>query len=219
MVIFNYMVGAEDVGSYKNAYNHTLKNFSAKEPSQMAKNSGNVFDPIRSIITIHSMGQIIDVKYPEGAIRFNDSPLSPLWSWRLIMLNHLARSDNAPLAGSLITFKELDGGYIFNPAYYKMTILPIINNLSDKPAEQIKSACSALGADFKDEADICAVFNFLPRFPITLKIWLSDAEMAGSANILFDAAANHYLHTEDIAVTASLMVTFLLNQCGIATTP
>ncbi len=210
--MFSYMIGTEDVGSYKDTYNHTLRNFSSKDPAQMAKNSGTRFDPTSSMFTVHSLGQRLNVKYPQGTIRFNDSVHAPLWSWRLIILNHLARANDAPLTGNLITFKELDGGYIFNPAFYKMTILPLINNLSEKPVERIKRACSTLRAGFIEGADICAVFSFLPRFPVTLKIWLSDAEMDGSANILFDAAANHYLHTEDSAVAASLMVNFLLQN-------
>ncbi len=209
------MIGEDDVGSYRNTYNHTLKNFSAKEPVRMSKNSGTNFDNKSSMFTVPSLGQTLNIKYPEGVISFNNSLHSPLWSWRLIILNHLARADNAPLKGNFITFKELDGGYIFNPAYHKMTIIPIINNLSSEPVERIKGACSALGGRIIKGADVCAVFDFLPRFPVTLKIWLSDAEMSGSANILFDAAANHYLHTEDIAVAASLIVTFVLKQYGI----
>lgn len=214
--MFSYMIGAEDVGSYRDTYNHTLRNFAAKEPAQMANYSGTVFDPISSTFTVHSLGQSLNVKFPEGTIRFKGSVHAPLWSWRLIILNHLARSDDTPLSGNLITFKELDGGYIFNPAFHKMTLTPIVNNFSDKPVEKIKRACSILGAEFKEDGDICAVFSFLPRFPVTLKIWLIDAEMAGAANILFDAAANHYLHTEDIAVAASLIITFLLDQYGKA---
>ncbi len=93
-----------------------------------------------------------------------------------------------------------------------MSIQPLVDFLADKPAERIRSACSDLGASLGEGADVCAVFHFLPRFPVTLKIWLQDDELAGSANFIFDANANHYLHTEDIAVAASIITTSLISQ-------
>lgn len=210
--MFSYMIGEEDVGSYRDTYNHTLGNFIKKDPCEMAKKSGTTFDPTGSSFIVPSLGQELVVRYPEGTVRFRGTVYTPLWSWRLIVLNHLARADNAALTGSLIPYKELEAGYLFNPAFLKMACVPIVDCFAHKPVDVIKNACSALNAVFKEEGDVCAVFQFLPRFPITLKFWLSDAEIPGSANFLFDAAANSYLHTEDIAVAASLISTFLLAQ-------
>lgn len=39
-----YMIGKEDVGSYKNTYEHTLRIFASKDPKTMANNSGTIFD-------------------------------------------------------------------------------------------------------------------------------------------------------------------------------
>jgi len=45
-----------------------------------------------------------------------------------------------------------------------------------------------------------------------VKIWMKDEELPGSANILFDSSANHYMHTEDIALAGELVVEFLIKQ-------
>ncbi len=210
--MFGYMLDKEEMGSYIGAYKHAQAAFSRKDPLEMAKLSGTVFDSEKSSFTVTSLGQILEVKYPEGTIRFGGTALSPRWNWRLIVLNYLARADATPLTGELITYKELEGGAVFFPAFYKMNNVRLMEALSGKSLPEIKKACLALKALLKEEADLSAVFLFLPRFPIMLKLWLPDEEMAGSANILFDASANHYLHTEDIAVAVSLIVDFLIDS-------
>lgn len=91
--MFHYMIGKEDVGSYKNTYKHTLRNFASKDPKTMANNSGTKFDLEKSNFTLQSLGQKLNIKFPEGTIWFSGSNLTPLWGWRLIILNHLARAD------------------------------------------------------------------------------------------------------------------------------
>lgn len=206
-----YMLEREDMGSYRVAYEYARNNFAQKDPLLMARQSGTYFNPENSVFTVTSLGQTLEVRHPQGEIHFSGSTLSPLWSWRLIILNHLARADATPLTGSLVTYKELDGGYIFFPAFYKMNIVRLMDSLSGKSLHRVKYACLALKALLKDAADLSAVFLFLPRFPVMLKLWLPDEEMAGSANMLFDERANHYLHTEDIAVVGSLIVDFLIH--------
>ena len=71
-----------------------------------------------------------------------------------------------------------------------------------RPVEEIRRACQRLGARFYPaSADVCAVFPFLPNYPITLKLWLPDEEFAASGRLLLNASAEHYLTIED-AVTA-----------------
>ncbi|ATW26658.1 DUF3786 domain-containing protein [Candidatus Formimonas warabiya] len=210
--MLEYMIERGNVGSYQNTYDHTLRIFASKDPKTMADHSGTEFDAEKSEFTLESLGQKLHIKFPEGTIRFSGSNLAPLWPWRLIMLNHLARADNAPLSREVIPFRETESGNIFHPAFLKRSIHPLINHFSDKPVEKIKSACLQLGAQLQEGADVCAIFPFLPRFPVILKIWLKDEEMNGSANILFNASANHYLHTEDIAVAGSTVVNFLIAQ-------
>ncbi|MEL7566245.1 MAG: DUF3786 domain-containing protein [Dehalobacterium sp.] len=210
--MYPYMIETGDVGSYQNTYDHTLRIFASKDPATMAYNSGTKFDIATSVFSFESLGQKLEVKFPQGTILFRGSHLSPLWPWRLIILNHLARADNTPLSGQLIPFRETESGNIFHPAFLKRSIDPLISNFANKPVEKIKSACRQLGAQFQEGADVCALFDFLPRFPVMFKIWLKDEELDGSANILFNGAANHYLHTEDIAVVGSIMVNFLTAQ-------
>lgn len=212
--MFPYMVdrGQLQVGIYKRAFDYPLKIFAAKNPSEMAANCGVKFNPATSVITLASMGQILEVKYPEGEISFSNSEHSPVWPWRLVILNHLCRSNGAGLTDRVITYRELENGHVYYPAFQRESILPLSRWFAGEPAEKIAKACLELGARLEKNADVCANFFFLPKFPVTVKIWMKDDEMDGSANILFDASANCFLHTEDIAAVGDMVSIFLIKQ-------
>lgn len=206
------MIGKDFAGSYQRTFEYSLEIFRAKDPVQMAHNSGSVFDPKKAVISLKSMGQSIDVQFPGGKINFTNSSHSPVWSWRLIILNYLCRADNTPLLNQPISYRELENGHVFYPAFLRESIQPLAQKFSREPVENIKRAGLEMAARFEEKADVCAIFDFLPRFPVTVKIWLKDEEIGGSANILFDGSANHYLHTEDIAAAGNLVSYFLIKQ-------
>lgn len=210
--MFPYMTGSGRAGVYERTFDYILKTFVQKSPAEMAANCGAEFDPAASVITLASMGQTLEVKYPAGEIFFSNSEHSPVWPWRLVVLNHLCRSNGAGLTGSLITYRELENGHVYFPAFQRESILPLSRRFAGEPAEKIAQACLELGAELEEKADVCSRFFFLPKFPVTVKIWLKDDEMEGSANILFDATANCFLHTEDIAAVGDLVSHFLIKQ-------
>jgi hypothetical protein len=210
--VYHYMTAVQDGESYNTAFKHSLARLSSLDPKKMAENSGCVFDPEEGTISLTSLGREISVQFPYGNVRFKKSGLVPVWEWRLLILNYLGRADNTLLTGEVITYRETDQGQVFYSAFYKSCIFPLVEKLAGEAPEKIKRACSDLGAVFEETSDITAVFSLFPRFPIMVKIWLKDEELPGSANILFDSTANHYLHTEDIAAAGELVSRFLIKQ-------
>ena len=210
--MFPYMAGKEDVGSYRATFAYSRNLFASRDPGEMARKSGSIFDPERSRITLQSLGQWLEVDFPGGNIRFARSSLCPVWPWRLVVLNYLWRADDTPVSRRLISYRELENGQVFYPAFARESIQPLVKKFSQAPPDNIRQAFRELSAGLRDGADVCGVFDFLPRFPVTVKIWLEDEEIGGSANILFDATANHYLHTEDVAVAGNLVSYFLIKQ-------
>lgn len=212
--MFSYMIDAKSVGCYREGFNQSINCFRSKNPAEMAKNSGAIYKPESSIITLHSLKQPIDVHFPDGRILFANSNLSPIWPWCLIILNYLYRADDTMVFNKLVSYRELEGGDLYYSAFFRNSIAPLATKLSHEPSERIERACLEFTDNLQVKEDICAVFDFLPRFPVTVKIWLHDEEVGGSANILFDASANHYLHTEDIAAVGDIISYFLLKQCN-----
>ena len=213
--VYPYMTAIQDGESYSTAFAHSLAKLASLDPEKIAENSGSFFDPEDGTISLTSLGREISVQFPDGNVRFTENGLQPVWDWRLLILNYLGRADNTLLTGELITYREADQGQVFYSAFYKSCILPLVERFAEEEPEKIKKACRSLGAvveDIEETSDVSAVFHLFPRFPIMVKIWLKDEELPGSANILFDSTASHYLHTEDIAAAGGLVSRFLIRQ-------
>lgn len=82
--------------------------------------------------------------------------------------------------------------------------------LKGKTLEHIRQICSALGAEFTDSnADLCAVFSFLPNYPVWLKIWLADEEFEASGKLYVGENADHYLSIEDAVTVGEILMSKL----------
>lgn len=180
----------------------------------MAENSNCPYDPERGEFDVISLGLSLGVGYPQGTVCFRETDLLPNWEWRLLVLNYLGRSDGVPVAHRLVSYRQLEHGQLFFPAFVKFGIEALATRLArnDIDADRIREACLALGAKMTEASGVMAEFPLLPRFPVTVQIWPGDEEMAGSANILFDASATHYLHIEDIVEAGYQVARFLMQE-------
>ena len=60
---------------------------------------------------------------------------------------------------------------------------------------------------FRDSnADLCAVFPFLPRYPVIVKMWFADEEFPASGKMLVSGGADHYLTIEDAVTVGEVML-------------
>lgn len=212
-----YMLGRESTGHYRHAFREALALYRHLDPAEMAARSGAAFDSRSGLLHVSSFGQDITVHYPDGRVTFGNCTELPLMGWRLVILNYLTRADGTPPTGRLISYRELKDGMIFYPAFHRESIMPLARWVQGKSPGTLIRAISRLGGTPCEGADLAAILPALPRFPVTLKIWFGDEELPGSANILFDATANRYLHTEDIAVIGGYAAAFLIKEYQIMT--
>lgn len=209
-----YMIGGPGAGNYQAAFDLALRSFREREPEDMALTSGCAYDPQRKAFAVMTLGQPLSISYPEGEVLFKDTDISPFWEWRLLALNYLWRSDGSPLTGELVSLRQLQYGQVFYPAFVKMGIAQLAGSLASSTVDvdKVMEACAALGGEPERGRCIQASFSFMPRFTVTVRLWPGDEEMAGSANILFDASAGHYLHIEDIIAAGDLVALFLVSH-------
>lgn len=212
-----YMIGKTEIGHYKSAFDKSLKLFSSLDPVEMAARSGTEYDPTTGMFTVISFGREISVSYPDGCVTFRGTALLPVMGWRLVVLNYLGRADGTPLRGQEISYRELEDGMVYFNAFQRESIYPLGKWIAGKSPDIIDSIIAKLGGAVRDNADIAAVFQALPRFPVLIKLWFPDDELPGSANILFDSTANRYLHTEDIAAVGGYAATFLIKEYQVRT--
>ena len=136
-----------------------------------------------------------------NAHNFTLTPAADPWQ-TLIILHYLAFADGTPLMGEEMSFAQYKDGVIRGVGFIKDADDMIRMHADKFSLEQLEKKCRDMGAEIiPSTADICARFYFLPRYPLTLKLWQKDDEFPASGQLLPDKSAQCYLPLED-AITA-----------------
>lgn len=175
-----------------------LKN---RDPVEIARNAGVAYDSEKQIFHVSSMGMDLTVSYPDYEI----TPQVSGWH-KLLILHYLHLADGQPLIGKEISFSQMTAGMVRGGGIDRKveTAISRMENLDEQTVTRI---CTELGAErIPSNADIAFRILFLPRFPVTLKIWLPDDEFSASGRLLLDASADHYMTIEDAVTMAEILI-------------
>ena len=175
---------------------------SARGAEEIAANTGVVFDRAASQFRLSSLGRDIRIGYPG----YDMAPAVNAWH-QLVILHYLDMADGAALHDRLIPFGELTHGFVRGGGFDRQSERRISQTLANRSPEQLREACEKLGANIiPSNADLCAVFPFLPRYPVTLKLWFADEELPGNGRMFLDGSADHYLSVEDAVTVGTLIL-------------
>ncbi|MGE5308579.1 MAG: DUF3786 domain-containing protein [Deltaproteobacteria bacterium] len=108
----------------------------------------------------------------------------------------------APLTGVWISFKELESGEQYYPAFRKRSIDLILKKYSSDPSPLEGAAGRLPGGRKGGQGDYSVIADSFPGVPIQVVLWKGDDEFAAEANILFDSSIGAIFCTEDVAVLA-----------------
>lgn len=149
-------------------------------PEDMAEKSGAVFHKENAVILLRSLNQEVRISIPAYTFR------SQMEEWhQLVILHYLDMADGIAVSPQLIPFGDLKDGLIRGTKFDHDTERELQVFLKGKTPEDIRQICESLGAEIVDSnADLCAVFYFLPHYPVWLKIWFADEEFEASANFI-----------------------------------
>jgi len=172
------------------------KRLEHRKPEEIARRSGSTYDPEEETICLTSLGQPIAVRLPSYEFE------QPVKEWhQLVILHYLDLADQTLVSEEQITFGNLKDGLIRGTKFDHTMDRELAVFLKNKSEEQIVGIIKACGGRIvPSNADICAQFDFLPFYPLWLKIWLADEEFDASGKVLLSKSADHYLTIED-AVT------------------
>ena len=175
---------------------------SGRSPEEFAGLAGAEWKPEEKILSLQSLNQRLEVSAEDWSVR----PQPEEWH-HLILLHYLSIADGTQLSDEMISFGNLKDGLIRGTKFDRTADLALARFLKDREPEQIKAVCRSLGAGFQDSnADLCAVFPFLPRYPVAVKIWFADEEFPASGKMLVSASADHYLTIEDAVTAGEVML-------------
>jgi hypothetical protein len=131
----------------------------------------------------------------------------PAKDYLTILVLHYAvrRAKGLPaLTGEWISFKQLEGGEGYYPAFKKRVLEPIVR----KYGSDIQ-ALSGITARFKAKtvamADAAVAVEVFEGAPVLLTMWKGDDEFGPEANVLFDKSISDIFCTEDAIVMAGFV--------------
>ena len=144
------------------------------------------------------------ILYPEISVEEVETGQEPPIAVNILILHYLINADGTPLADSWVAFRELPGGRVYDAAFRRRANLRLAQAFGSD-LDGFVAAAAALGGVRLTYGDASFLFPMFPRLRLAAVLYLADEEFPASANVLFDAAASHYLPTEDLAVLGGML--------------
>lgn len=178
-----------------------LERLAGRDPEAIAQNAGVDYDAAAQLFSFSSMGIPLRITYPDYTI----TPAVSGWH-RLAILHYLDLADGCPLTGKDIPFGQMRSGMVRGGGIDRKCEA-VISRMPELSEEHLTRLCGALGGErISSHADIAYRIPFLPRFPMTLKVWLPDEEFPASGRLMVDESADHYFTIEDAVMAAELLL-------------
>ena len=165
-------------------------------------------DPEGGQILVPFFGEDYVVRHPQVAVRMQSGE-EPDVTTRLIVLHYLIHADGAPPADHWIAFRELPDGMTYDSAFQGRSSLRLVREYG-MDAKGFCHAAETLGGERLAFGDASYMFRILPRLRMAVILHVADEEFGPRVNVLFDAAAGHYLPIEDLAVLGGLLTSKLI---------
>ena len=193
--------------TYKSALQKAQLALPALRPQEVAVQAGVVYHPCdteKGEFQVPFFGEIYQVLWPDGTVQGADPQQETDITTRILLLHYLLTADGMPLADRWIAFRNLPGGLGYDAAFQGRANLRIAHAFgADRAA--FEAAAQALSGEALSFGNASFAFRIAPRLWLAVVLYLADEEFPASANVLFDAAASHYLPTEDLAVLGGLL--------------
>ena len=182
-----------------------------RDPADAARAAGAEYDPARRAFRVSTLGETVEISLPDCAF----SPALPEWH-QLVILHCLSRADGAPPGGEWIAMGQMRDGLVRGSKCDREAGARIGALLGGLSPEDAGAVCRALGGEpVEGKADFSCALPFLPRWPVMLNLWFADDEFDGSARLLVDKSADHYLSIEDAVAVTDILIARLAENCRL----
>lgn len=128
---------------------------------------------------------------------------------RILALHYLLCKVSIPEPGELISFRQLDSGMFYLPAFLSRSVKPLVACIGND-LELLKKNLHRFDWEPVNLGDFAARIHALGKVYTTLIYRLGDDEFPPSADLLFDESIKRVFCTEDTAVLASRICLSLL---------
>ena len=196
--------------TYEGAINIAWDELATRDPNEISRISGVPFDSEKGMFIMMFLSDEYHISPSQKTVKFHGG--EDVYSFLAVLLLHyLVNVKDIELTGKLLSFRELEGGDVYYPAFCARGINKITEEFGREPG-LLKAAGEKLGARSGKHGDVCMVLEVFPRIPVTVIVWEGDDEVLPSSNMLFDSSIKEHLPTEDVAVIGGFVASALIKQ-------
>lgn len=138
-------------------------------------------------------------------------------AWQHMAVLQYLELEEPPLpSGEWVAIRTLEESAASRGASFDRKISSMAaNRLGRFPEEAIRLAFRSLGGELTKyrNADLSAVFRFLPNYPYLFNFWFADEEFPANGKALIDAQAGRALGLEAAGTMAELLVERICARC------
>ena len=195
------------VMGYDIALEQAIQEMKGVDPHAVASKSGAEYD--KGQFKLPFFNRTFIIHFPEIRVEeFAVASLPPQWL-QVLLLHYLLRAKGIPVADEWIAYRNLPGAYIFERRFISMAITPLQHAFGDDVESFRKAGLALGGTPMTRTGDAAFRFLAFPKIPVACIFYLGEEEMPSRINMLFDAAAHIYLHTEDLSLVGTYLSTAL----------
>jgi hypothetical protein len=180
----------------------------AREPRQVAELSGAALEDERAL-RINLWDKEYTVAWCDGIVRNADGTPARTDRQALVLM-YLTAAQGAVPEYRWLRYRELPGGLFYAQAFHAYAEKRLAAAFHNQPLAFATAAVRAGGLRLAFGNSEAFAFIPLPRIRLAAVLWAGDEDFPTSANILFDAAATHYLPADVLGALGSQLVSRLL---------
>jgi hypothetical protein len=186
------------------AYDKARAEWAQCDPARAVALSGAVLSPEGARVSYFGRPHL--VPHPGGEVLNLETGKTAHASIAIVLWHYLLTADGTPPADRWLTFRELPNGLFYAQAF-AVHAEELLAGRFGADVAGFRRAAAALGGDLLTAApgaglappDAAYRFQAFPRLALAVQVWEGDDEFPGRVQVLFDAAASHYLPTEDLS--------------------
>ncbi len=174
-----------------------------RDPRAIALRCGMEYD--NGVLRCRFYGDTYRVSFPELEVSQEATQKVCGLNRSAMFYYYMLTGDGALLADKWVAFRDLPGGMFYHQAYQGYSGDRLAKAI-DNRIHVFERAAKTLGGVKLDQGDASFAFQALPRVRVAAVYYAADEDFPASANVLFDAAASHYLPTDALAGVGSALV-------------
>lgn len=199
--------------NYKVAYDKEWEKLKEKNAKDIADKLDVLYCSDKKQFTVTFLNEEYILDYNYETIYKKDSKVPLNIGASIMILNYLTFSNtHIDISNEWVSLKEIpNGGALFYPAFYKSSILELINKFGSNC--EFFSQCSIkIGGIPAGFADKSFVFKVLPKISVCIAVWEGDDEISPNCTILFDPSIQYLVHIETVIALGGYLADTLINM-------